>query len=217
MSIFGEDFYSKLTEYYDLAIARTGESYFADVNGITYDKIRDINIFDGYYYANTVYDDEGILIDRSVTDKELYDMTDEYISSLAYPLPKRKYGLYDLWYNNRSEGNRRHMGTDIYAKTGEDILSICTGTVKYLGFEEKSGYTVMITDSTLGYTYNYMHLREQPDFLQVGQTVTAGELIGRAGQSGSAKAAHLHLGITSRDGKYVNPYPVLYQVLKVKK
>ena len=47
------------------------------------------------------------------------------------------------------------------------------------------------------------------DFLQPGDAVKAGELIGRVGNTGNSSRDHLHLTIVAPSGQYIDPYPYL--------
>lgn len=155
-------------------------------------------------YVNTVYDDAG-----EEKPYEGYPLSDEYIATLADPLPGAH--IKDGWYNDRDKGVRKHTGTDIRSPEGTDILSCTDGTVAYIGSNAGAGNYVVVRDD-LGFEYHYYHMVRMTDFLQPGDRVSKGDVIGHVGNTGNSAANHLHLTIISPEYTYINPYPVLVRV-----
>jgi murein DD-endopeptidase MepM/ murein hydrolase activator NlpD len=57
-----------------------------------------------------------------------------------------------------------------------------------------------------GYTTGYAHLQNGSLFVQLGQTVVTGQLIGRIGTTGASTGCHLHLE-TRQNMVAADPYP----------
>ena len=154
-------------------------------------------------YFNTVYLDDG-----SMAPIEEYQFTKEYLASIIHPV---KGGLIkNGWYDPRSRRTRLHMGTDIKRRAKTPILSMTDGVVKYIGYLPIPGYYVMIEDP-YGFVYHYYHMFERSTFVQEGDTVKQGQQIGIVGSTGNSVAYHLHLGLVTPEGKYVNPYDLFVQ------
>ena len=154
-------------------------------------------------YLYTVYTDEG--------ERETYEtppLDPAYLATLTHPLPGCT--IKNGWYNARDRKTRLHTGTDILANRGTKILSVTDGVVLYIGFSRLPGYYVITRDS-FGYEYHYYHMVEMSDLVQEGDTVEAGQPIGLVGSTGNSAANHLHLGIVTPEGNYLNPYDVFVQ------
>jgi len=83
-----------------------------------------------------------------------------------------------------------HTGQDIPAPTGATIISSGDGVVLFAGWNWGYGYLTLI-DHGGGLVTAYAH--QSALLVQKGQTVTAGQTIGRVGNTGAFSAgAHLH-------------------------
>ncbi len=154
-------------------------------------------------YLKTVYNDDG-----SVAEIEYYEYPEEYLKTVAHPLPGGT--IKNGWYDPRSHKTRLHVGTDIRASARTPILSATDGTVLYVGYMPIPGNFVIVVDP-YGYEYHYYHMYELSAFVSEGDTVKQGQQIGRVGSTGNSVAYHLHLGIVSPDGRYLNPYDLFVQ------
>lgn len=130
----------------------------------------------------------------------------------------------DTWMYERNFGGKRgHEGTDLMAGINKrgyyPIVSMTDGVVEKIGWLTKGGYRIGVRSPSGGYYY-YAHLYQYAEDFQVGDKITAGQLIGYMGDSGYGPegtvgefAVHLHMGvyINGADGKEisVNPYPLL--------
>lgn len=104
-------------------------------------------------------------------------------------------------FNTRS----MHTGIDIVAPYGTAVRAAASGEVLYAGWV--SGYgQVVILDHGGGITTVYAHLSRM--LVSEGQSVRAGDVIGRVGRTGLATTAHLHFEVRV-DGKAVDPMPYL--------
>ncbi len=82
-----------------------------------------------------------------------------------------------------------HTGVDYATATGTDVLAPAAGVVVFDDTTELRG-GVIIIDHGLGVMTGYYHLSES--LVDVGQSVAAGEVIGRVGSTGLSSGAHLH-------------------------
>lgn len=131
------------------------------------------------------------------------------------------------WMFERTYGGLRgHEGTDLMPPENlpgyYPVVSMTDGVVEQIGWLPKGGWRIGIRSPSGGYFY-YAHLDSYARDFAVGETVTAGELLGRMGDTGYGEqgtrgkfAVHLHLGIYVRtehtEELSVNPYWVLRYV-----
>ena len=94
-----------------------------------------------------------------------------------------------------------HEGVDLAAPEGTPIYASRTGIVKEATFGRAAGYYVKI-DHGDGFRSIYMHMTRYT--VRSGQAVSAGQVIGYVGSTGTSTGNHLHFGI-SYNGSYVNP------------
>ena len=154
-------------------------------------------------YFNTVYNDDG-----TTAPIEEHVFSKEYLATVAHPVPG---GLIkNGWYDPRSRKTRLHVGTDIKRRAKTPILAATDGVVKYIGYLPIPGFYVIIEDP-YGFVYHYYHMFELTTFVKEGDTVKQGQQIGIVGSTGNSVAYHLHLGLVSPEGKYLNPYDLFVQ------
>ena len=159
-----------------------------------------------YSYALTVFAEDASEYDEYIQPPAEGNLA----SGIVWPLGEHT-RLRKTWYADRAGGIRKHTGTDIWAPADAELYSCTDGTVTYIGYSDGTGYAVIITDE-YGYEFHYYHMIRQTDFLQTGDTVKAGDLIGHVGNTGNSDLNHLHLTIVAPDGLYINPYPYLKAV-----
>ncbi|MHB1154064.1 MAG: M23 family metallopeptidase [Eubacteriales bacterium] len=103
-----------------------------------------------------------------------------------------------------------HPALDMVSDTGKNVVSLCDGVVRsstILSREtDKTGtwtYGNYIIITAADYTqFLYAHLKQR--FVNVGERVRAGQLIGVEGTTGNSSGSHLHLEIR-KDGEKINP------------
>ncbi len=101
-------------------------------------------------------------------------------------------------------GRRRsgwHAGVDIRAEVGTPIFAAAPGTVYSSGWERSYGRVVRIEHDN-GFTTLYAHNLQ--NFVETGDRVDAGTVIGTVGRSGRATAYHVHFEIR-QEGMAYNP------------
>jgi murein DD-endopeptidase MepM/ murein hydrolase activator NlpD len=116
------------------------------------------------------------------------------------------FGEYGMW-------SRYHTGLDFRAAYGTPIRAVKSGTVLYAGNSGNwAGNHVAIKHAD-GKTTMYSHMSSMS--VHAGQTVQAGGVIGRVGETGRAFGAHLHFELYPAGVKYgdvykaINPQPWL--------
>lgn len=124
-------------------------------------------------------------------------------STLGWPIEAGAY-----YYISSEQGWRKldgvddnHLGMDIACAAGTDILAANSGTVLKSEVHWSYGEYVLI-DHGGGISTLYAHMSER--LVQVGDTVTAGQLIGHCGLTGNTKGYHLHFEVRE-NGKVQNP------------
>ncbi len=87
---------------------------------------------------------------------------------------------------------RPHTGTDIGAQYGANIIAAATGTVIFSGWNGGYGNCVII-DHGGGRSTLYAHMSSIG--VSSGQTVSAGQSVGKVGSTGNSTGPHLHFEI----------------------
>ena len=105
---------------------------------------------------------------------------------------------------------RTHNGVDIAAKAGTTVLAACAGAVQTVTEDPLLGTTVVLEHDG-GYQTTYANLQADPG-VEVGEAVSAGQIIGAVGTTapGEDGTPHLHFAVTL-DGKAVDPGEFLEQ------
>ncbi len=112
-------------------------------------------------------------------------------SSFGYRPPEETNGVGSTW----------HEGIDIGAALGTPIAAAGAGTVIFAGWNGGYGNMVEI-DHGNGLTSLYAHM--DSIMTSLGQTVSAGQIIGTVGSTGNSTGPHLHFGLY-QDGVAIDP------------
>jgi len=99
-----------------------------------------------------------------------------------------------------------HRGIDLRAGLGDPVVAVDNGVVTYAGWNEWGYGNLVVIDHGNGWESVYAHLNQWN--VQCGQSVTQGELIGAAGNTGRSSGPHLHFELRFNAG-FVNPWTVL--------
>ncbi|MDR0896449.1 MAG: M23 family metallopeptidase [Oscillospiraceae bacterium] len=133
----------------------------------------------------------------------------------VFPLPQGQYSPYESGFGDgRSFGGARsHEGIDIIAPEGTPVYSVCNGVVTNKGWLTLGGWRIGVMDAFGVYHY-YAHLSQYAD-LEVGDPVSAGQLLGYVGSTGygpegtsDQMVSHLHFGLYMNDVAF-DAYPYL--------
>ena len=94
-----------------------------------------------------------------------------------------------------------HKGIDIGLPTGSPVVATKAGTVVMASYNSAKGYYVVIDHGSGIMSYYYHNSRI---LVSVGDKVSAGQQVAKAGNTGISTGSHLHFSITI-NGTYVNP------------
>ncbi len=98
------------------------------------------------------------------------------------------------WRTHPIFGNRRfHSGTDLAAEQGTPIVATLSGQASTADFVGGYGLTVVLDHADGKHQTLYGHMSEI--YVQPGQIVQQGEVIGRVGSTGNSTGPHLHFEI----------------------
>ena len=160
------------------------------------------------YYGFVHYN--GSNLSTQTSDSTKGDML--YYATLGWRFPvmdTSNYNYISSPYGPRSVSPQRHVGIDIVGKTsgtieGKEVVAACSGTVRSTGSSDKMGNYISITtdyvDPTTGnkLVIVYMHLSEIPQYNN-NTSVTQGQCIGTAGNTGNSGGAHLHFDVNNEN------------------
>nr|MBN1228356.1 M23 family metallopeptidase [Anaerolineae bacterium] len=90
-----------------------------------------------------------------------------------------------------------HAGIDLAAPLGTTIYAAETGVVVFAGWHLNGYGELVILDHGSGYTTYYAHLSDR--FVQCGQQVSKGQMIGLMGTTGYSTGVHLHFEVRYND------------------
>jgi len=98
-----------------------------------------------------------------------------------------------------------HEGIDFAAALGSKVYAVASGTVEQVDAEGSGVYGIHLRIRHAdGYATTYAHL--QAVTVQEGQSVRTGQIVGRAGTTGSSNGPHLHLTL-QQAGATFGDYP----------
>jgi murein DD-endopeptidase MepM/ murein hydrolase activator NlpD len=112
----------------------------------------------------------------------------------AFRAPLDNLAVTDSYGYNRKTGEYTipHKGTDFHADSGTKVRAMNRGVVRVAHAYTVYGKTVII-DHGLGVNTLYMHLSKI--YVNEGELVLPGQVIGLSGMTGYAEVPHLHLSI----------------------
>lgn len=144
--------------------------------------------------------------------KNMKSMGTDYIGGdMKWPMPtnpnivspygNRLHPIYKVW--------KMHTGIDIGSALKEPIVAAADGVVIYAGTRGGYGNTIIL-DHGGGITTLYAHIVNRGILVKKGQYVNAGDMIAKAGMTGTATGPHLHFevrvnGATKNPVEYVSP------------
>jgi murein DD-endopeptidase MepM/ murein hydrolase activator NlpD len=102
-------------------------------------------------------------------------------------------------------GYEFHSGQDIEAPWGAPVFAGASGRVSFVGWQNGYGQLVVV-DHGGGLTTRYGHLSHID--VELNQTVSRAQLLGKVGSTGRSTGPHLHYEVRIND-QAVNPLPYL--------
>lgn len=166
----------------------------------------DLKYYDYYREAYTAV--LGGLVGEFEVQEKGKDYVKKYGLKGFSPIAKGfEYSDYDDFGVSRDYGYRRqHLGHDMMGQVGTPIIAVESGVVEALGWNQYGGWRIGIRSFDEKRYYYYAHLRQNYPYqekLKVGDTVTAGDVIGYMGHTGystkenvnNIDTVHLHFGL----------------------
>lgn len=106
-------------------------------------------------------------------------------------------------------GGAHHHGTDYATRdaqgrptTGLPVYAVTDAVVERVDWEDGAGLYVVLRDAD-GWTYHYYHLLAA--FAAEGDRVRCGDVIAASGDSGRVTGPHLHFGVRTAEGQWLDP------------
>lgn len=152
---------------------------------------------------NVLPDIKAELWDTTVYNPYKYTITEFPInitftdSTYASPVPHRK--VITSRYGWRK--GRPHRGIDIDLVTGDSVVSMLSGIVRYAQYSRGHGKTVVVRHFN-GLETTYAHLSDIA--VEVNDSLAKGQYLGKGGNTGRSTGSHLHLS-TSYKGEFIHP------------
>ena len=113
-------------------------------------------------------------------------------AGFIWPIPGQ-HGI-SSHFGYRAKYGRYHYGTDVMAPRGTKVVAAANGIVTFASSGWNDGYgTVVMIDHGNGYQTRYAHLNGLN--CRMGQSVSAGQVIGYSGNTGNSTGPHLHFEI----------------------
>ena len=109
-------------------------------------------------------------------------------------------------------GYEFHSGQDIEAAWGAPVVAGASGRVSFVGWQNGYGQLVVV-DHGGGLTTRYGHLSHID--VELDQTVSRAQLLGKVGSTGRSTGPHLHYEVRIND-QPVNPLPYLLLSMKAR-
>lgn len=96
---------------------------------------------------------------------------------------------------------RAHKGIDIDLVTGDSVVSVLDGIVRFARYSRGHGKTVVVRHYN-GLETTYAHLSHIA--VKENDSIAKGQLLGKGGNTGRSTGSHLHF-VTSFKGEYIHP------------
>lgn len=116
-------------------------------------------------------------------------------------------------------GAAGHKGIDLHALHGQEVYAACSGVVAFIDTEPKTGLDVKVVSEFEGKKYRHIYEHLLGYNVKVGQTVTTGDLIGWADNTGWSSGNHLHFQVElwiNNKWVPVDPLPLMEPIFALK-
>jgi hypothetical protein len=107
-----------------------------------------------------------------------------------------------------------HEGQDVLTAEGTPVVAPYAGTITYATYQEGGAGYYLVEHTHVGFDFMYAHCMANSFAVKAEQTVTAGQQLCKAGQTGDATGPHLHFemwpgGWHAPGIKPIDPLPYL--------
>ena len=144
---------------------------------------------------------------QNITSEDIRS-PDGLVESLVFDWPVNEARMTRGFLPNKK---RPHLGIDLAAPRGTEILAAHNGYVIYTGKDFKGFGKMVLVESGSGWATLYAHLDKI--LVKEGETISQGHLIGKMGRTGRATGVHLHFEIRKHKGP-VDPLMYLPSIPK---
>lgn len=143
------------------------------------------------YWDTTVYNPYGNTIQQFPLELNFTD------STYASPVPHTK--VVTSRYGWRR--GRPHNGIDIDLVTGDTVVSVLDGIVRFAKYTNGFGNAVVVRHYN-GLESTYAHLSHIG--VKANDTISKGQFLGKGGNTGNSRGSHLHLELSYK-GESIHP------------
>ncbi len=155
---------------------------------------------------NATSEEEDRIKDEIVKmEKAIEEANKRVVGTGKFIWPSKVSNRVTSYFGPRNTGipgaSTNHKGVDIGASYGTDVLACDSGTVLTATWSDAYGYYVTISHGN-GYTTLYAHMSKL--LVKKGDVVQKGQAIGRVGNTGVSRGAHIHLEIW-KNGVRIDP------------
>jgi murein DD-endopeptidase MepM/ murein hydrolase activator NlpD len=171
-------------------IAGMGNTGLATSSGFSSVPFCHISVSQDGKYLSLARSEDGIYMDTAPLAAEEPDDASADTTALLWPVPD---------YTSISQSvSASHTGVDLAAEEGVNILAAADGVVTFAGEHGADGLMLEI-DHGNGLVTQYQHCSALN--VEVGDTVTQGQVIATVGSTGRATGPHCHFAVL-QDGTY---------------
>lgn len=178
-----------------------------------------------YKEVTTNFKITPLYLNNEISDESIQEAKNEITAKLETELAEKKRidsksvnGIYlaclpltgtitSRFGSRESIRNHTHKGLDISANYGASIKAVADGTVISAGWNSGGYGNLVIIDHGNGVTTYYGHCSKV--CVEVGQKLSAGEVIAKVGSTGNSTGNHLHFEIRVND-EQIDPQNYIY-------
>lgn len=99
---------------------------------------------------------------------------------------------------------RNHGGQDMPANEGDPVMAAKAGKIVEVSVDPEGWGNYVTIEHDGGIKTRYAHLSAYGEY-QVGETVNAGDIVGKVGSTGRSTGPHLHFEMLAADGSKMEP------------
>lgn len=153
-----------------------------------------------YTYNEPYWDTTRVNAYKQATTPDIFPL---YFNESNYAAPVSHNMHVTSRFGHRKRGP--HRGIDVDLVTGDKVMSILPGRVRFVGYSRGHGRTVVVRHANEVETV-YAHLSKYN--VKTNDLVSAGQVLGKGGATGNARGSHLHFELRYR-GICIHPEYVM--------